>query len=229
MSWDLRHGRWEEALSDVDHVDAVITDPPYSSRTHSGHDTVEGIAGHRRSIGYRPWKLKDVGPFVNHWIRRCSGWFVVITDHLLAREFEHELTAGGWYVFAPLPAVLVGSRVRLLGDGPSCWTVWLVVARPRTKEMARWGTLPGAYYGSPERNMIVPGGKPLWLMDALIRDYTRPGDLVCDPCAGGGTTLHAALRQGRRAIGAEMDRGTYEAARARLEDGYQPDMFAGAS
>ncbi len=35
---DLRLGRWQEALADVGEVDAVITDPPYSARTHEGHD-----------------------------------------------------------------------------------------------------------------------------------------------------------------------------------------------
>jgi len=39
---------------------------------------------------------------------------------------------------------------------------------------------------------MIIGGKPMWLMRALVRDYSRPGNLVCDPCAGGATTLIAA-------------------------------------
>jgi len=61
------------------------------------------------------------------------------------------------------------------------------------------------------------GGKPEWLMRAIVRDYTRPGDLVCDPCAGGATTLIAAALEGRRAIGAECDPKTYELACKRIE------------
>ena len=49
------------------------------------------------------------------------------------------------------------------------------------------------------------GGKPLGLMRAIVRDYSHPGDLVCDPFAGAGTTLAAALLEGRRAIGSEVD------------------------
>ena len=88
----------------------------------------------------------------------------------------------------------------------------------------KWGSLPGWYEANIDRNGI-PGGKPLGLMRAIVRDYTRPGHLVCDPCAGGGTTLIAAAIEGRHAIGAEMDPETYEKAQRRIAGGYTPDMF----
>ena len=91
--------------------------------------------------------------------------------------------------------------------------------------MMGWGTLPGAYVGKPER-MAVIGGKPLWAMRAIVSDYSRPGDLVVDPYAGGATTLIAAAELGRRAIGAEVDPETFEKAVARLEKGWTVDAFA---
>lgn len=33
---ELRCGRWQDVLADVTQCDAVITDPPYSDKTHSG-------------------------------------------------------------------------------------------------------------------------------------------------------------------------------------------------
>jgi tRNA G10 N-methylase Trm11 len=50
-------------------------------------------------------------------------------------------------------------------------------------------------------------------MRALVRDYSRPGDLVCDPCCGAGTTLRAAIEEGRRAIGGDIDAGRLAHAR----------------
>lgn len=46
---------------------------------------------------------------------------------------------------------------------------------------------------------------PLPLVECFIRTYTKPGDLVVDPFAGGGTTLVAAERLGRRGFGFDID------------------------
>lgn len=214
---DLRLGPYQTALADVAEVDAVICDPPYGQRTHDGQrtdDTEDGAK--RRSIPYHMWTDADVAEFVDSWAPRCRGWIVALTSHDLVPSYRAALDRHGRYTFAPLPFVSPGSRVRLAGDGPSSWTCWLVVSRPATKAYQRWGTLPGAYVVPPERDMVVSGGKPRALMRALVRDYTRPGDLVCDPTAGGGTTLLAAHLEGRRAIGAEMDPQTYQLAAERL-------------
>ena len=234
MEWDLRRGRWQEALADVEHVDAVIVDAPYSARTHGGHDRqvrrciAEGDRLGMRELAYTALGEQDVRAFVEAWSPRCRGWFVTITDHVLAPVWAAALEDAGRYVFAPLPWVAPGSRVRLAGDGPSCWTCWIVVARPRTREFATWGTLPGAYVINADRGAHI-GGKPIALMEALVRDYTRPGDLVCDPCAGYGTTLAAAVRNGRRAVGAELDPETHAQALAYLDRyGRVVDLFAAA-
>ena len=234
MEWDLRRGRWQEALADVEQVDAVIVDAPYSARTHGGHDRQvqrcieEGDRLGMRELSYTALGEQDVRAFVEAWSPRCRGWFVTITDHVLAPVWAAALEDAGRYVFYPLPWVAPGSRVRLSGDGPSCWTCWIVVARPRTREFATWGTLPGAYVINADRGAHI-GGKPIALMEALVRDYTRPGDLVCDPCAGYGTTLAAAARNGRRAVGAELDPETHAQALAYLDRyGRVVDLFAAA-
>jgi site-specific DNA-methyltransferase (adenine-specific) len=42
-------------------------------------------------------------------------------------------------------------------------------------------------------------------MEEIVRDYSNPGDLVCDPMAGTGATLVAALQLGRDASGSDID------------------------
>lgn len=229
---DLRLGRWQDVLCDVE-PDCLIVDAPYSERTHDAHDaSANGHLGEgrdnavRKTINYDRWTPEHVGEFCGFWSERTRGWFVSITDHVLAPVWERVLQSLGRYVFAPLPFVETGSRVRLAGDGPSSWTCWVVVARPTTREFQRWGTLPGAYIAANERKPVV-GGKPLGLMRAIVRDYSRPGDLVCDPCAGGGTTLLAAAIEGRRAVGAECMPEHYEIAKRRIARGYTPTLFSG--
>lgn len=239
---DLRCGRWEDVCADVEEVDCVLVDPPYSERTHAkqhhGRRDYDPMFSEcwvsASGLEYARWGADDVAAFVSHWSPLCSGWLCVFTDSELYETWRDALREAGRYVFAPLACVQTGSNVRLAGDGPSNWTTWLVVARPR-QGFPKWGTLPGAYIGTPfsegenafNRGLRVTGGKPLWLMRALVRDYSRPGQTICDPCAGGGTTLLAAAIEGRRAIGAEMDPETHAKATARIEAGWTPDMFSG--
>ena len=233
---ELRCGRWQDVLADVERVDAVITDPPYGERTHAGqrHGRRRGGNGQlcsTRPLGYAAMTPEHVGELVGRWSDRCAGWMTALTSHDLVHTYIAVAEGCGRYAFAPLACVQTGMSVRLAGDGPSSWTTWLTVSRPRS--LRAWGTLPGAYVGTPGNGLersarAVSGGKPLWLMRAIVRDYSRPGDLVCDPCAGGATTLLAAAMEGRRAIGAEMDPKTFDLAVKRLSKGYTPDLFAAA-
>lgn len=226
---ELRHGDYRDVLADVE-CDAVISDPPYSERTHAVQrsDHVAHSKGFS-SLEYSSWGPPEVAALVDFMKNRNNGWFALFSDHALAREYELCLDGAGLYVFAPIPQVTMNRSVRLAGDGPATWTTWITVARPRKREFAGWGALPGAYVDDVgmRRPGIVRGAKQPHVMAAVIRDYSRKGDLVCDPCAGGGTTLLAAAQEGRRAIGAEIDAETFEKAVARLSRGYTPDMFAG--
>jgi site-specific DNA-methyltransferase (adenine-specific) len=161
---------------------------------------------------------------VSSWSPRCRGWMCVFTSHDLIETYTSLIEAQGRYVFAPIACVQMYRNVRMAGDGPSNWTDYLIVSRPRT--MPPRGALPGAYVTpldqDKRRGVGIAGGKALALMRAIIRDYSRPGDLIVDPCAGGATTLIAAAIEGRRAIGSEMDPDTFAKARARVSAGYTP-------
>lgn len=246
MTADLRLGRWQSVLVDVE-CDALICDPPFGARTHAawregprangspGDRTRGGKIGvaaakDRTLITYAEWTPDDVAEFVGHWSPRARGWLVALTSHDLAPAWSDAFEAAGRYAFAPLPCVTLGGSVRLAGDGPSSWTVWAMVARPR-KAFAKWGTLPGAYVHSvsPDERAAGGGGrgKLLDLMRALVKDYSRPGDLICDPTAGFGTTGRAALSMGRRFVGAECDEAAHAEAMRRLSRPTNGDLLAG--
>lgn len=261
---DLRPGKWEDVLADIGECDAVITDAPYSERTHEGHSDGTGqareaypgslsrvqyernkrLAGEekrmrvdkrngavysvgvsrRRDITYSHWTPANVDAFVDSWAPRNRGWFVCLSDHSLCAAYEAAFERHDLTTFAPVGILIPGMTVRMAGDGPSSWMIYANVARP--KRLSKWGTLPGGYLWKPGERVHI-GGKSLAGMRALIRDYTKPGDLCVDPCAGAATTLLAAGMENRRAIGAECDPETYEVARKRLARGYTPSLDFG--
>lgn len=219
--------RWQDV--ELPMVDAAIFDAPYSDRTHGKQrhgrrpeKRGDGEYVSARGIGYSHWSASDVKELCSGIA--CGGWFVSLTDSELYPAWRDGFRSIGLTAFAPLPCLMPGMNVRLAGDGPSSWAVWCVVGRPRS--LRSWGTVPGGYYGNPfdagentataTRRSVVVGSKPLWLMQAIVRDYTREGDLILDPCAGSGTTGRAAKDLGRRCIMIEMDPETCEIAAKRL-------------
>ena len=209
MSVDLRLGRWQDVLAGVSPVGSVITDPPYGARTHTGALQGRGVDGSDRlPIDYAHWTATDVHEFVGSWAPRTERWIVAMTSYDLMPAWERAADESGWYFYAPIAAVISGMGVRVLADGPANWTVPLAVMRRRAAQLgskpgAIWRSLPGGYTGPSAATMGGGRGKPQWLLDALVRDYSDEGHVVCDPFAGWGSTLVAARNAGRIAIGAE--------------------------
>jgi hypothetical protein len=220
---ELWHGDCREVLPLLPRVDAVITDPPYSERTHLGHDAVGNV---RAELGYAALSGEQAASLAGQLHALCDGWIVWMTDHTLAPVISNELARCGRYVFAPLPYFHAGRSVRLTGDGPCSWTDWVVVAR--TKAQSKWGTLPGGYVAGPGWNdKARMGGKPTLLMDALVGDYSKPGQTVLDTHMGAGTTGVSCMTSWRKFIGCEIDRPTFELACERIANAQaQGQMFA---
>ena len=61
-----------------------------------------------------------------------------------------------------------------------------------------------------------PTQKPVPLFAYLVASYSQPGQTVCDPFMGSGTTGVAAVRLGRNFIGIERDADHYKTACDRI-------------
>ncbi len=76
---------------------------------------------------------------------------------------------------------------------------------------------PWAYTG----NKTHPTEKAVSVIAPLIKNFSRPGDLVLDPFSGSGTTAVAAALNNRDYIGIELEQKYCDVAERRLEGVYR--------
>mgnify|MGYP002624034967 CR=1 FL=1 len=68
--------------------------------------------------------------------------------------------------------------------------------------------------------------KPVTLMQILIENSSKEGDVVLAPFMGSGTTALACIRSRRRFIGSEIDKAFYDiAVRRIIEERMQQTLF----
>ena len=207
----VRSGHWTDVLDDVV-PDAVICDIPYSQRTVDGYGSAPSADGFatRGISSYDGWTHDEAVEFGFYWATMSRRWFVMFGSHDQVFAVGARLEqAKALYTFPPIVWVKRRPTPRLYADGPSMAVEFILVCRRRRQlERQEKRHRPGAYVGHKvptDQRYDLTGQKPLWLMRALVRDYSEPGDLVVDPTAGTGSTIVAALMEGRRAIGAEIN------------------------
>ncbi len=90
--------------------------------------------------------------------------------------------------------------------GPEEWTVWSF------QDRGDWATHVGNYRGN--WSPFIPRN--------LIDHYTKPGELVCDPMMGSGTTLVECKLLSRQGIGVDINPNAVMVAMNRLDFTYSP-------
>lgn len=235
----IYHGDCTPLLSSFVDVDLVLTDPPYNV-------SARGVGGRANTtVGRVPRKdgttreiVRDFGEWDHEWdpepfiasvagMLRNGGSLIAFTSEFL---FEPYLRTGldhrsllFWRKSNPAP----NFRKQIV----------------RAVEMAVWQTKGGKWtfnaggycpnvWDGPIINGYTcentneqrwhPTQKPEALMNQWVALFSHEGDLVVDPFMGSGTTLVAAKRLGRRAIGVELDESYCEIAARRLQQDVLP-------
>lgn len=77
--------------------------------------------------------------------------------------------------------------------------------------------LQQGFLSDSDDERVHPTQKPTELLQRLLQDYSKPGDLVLDCFMGSGSTGVACIREGRDFIGIEKDAKYFRIAKMRLE------------
>jgi hypothetical protein len=188
---DIRLGDFRAQVV-TEPIDAIITDPPYH-KEHLG--LWQGLAE------FAARNLRDGGVLV-----AMSGQsylpevYAALSEHLTyVWTISYNLRGGNVTVYP-----------RKVQTG---WKPVLLYVKGEK------------YDGRPYVDYVYPTGSDKrfheWGQDeggfaTLIERYTNPGDLVCDPFLGGGTTAAAAYDLKRRFLGMEIDEEAYHKSVERL-------------
>ena len=185
-------------------VNCVITDPPFTDRTHKGarKNTSKGVANLLTFDSFDEHQLYSA---FDQLARISKGWVISSLDYYHAFQFEdkppmglRQLRIGVW--------VKKNATPQISGDRPA--QGWEAISYlHRLDRKAKWNG--GGHHGNYVTNIPTATGHPtpksLAVFSSLVERFTNPGELILDPFAGGGTTLLAARNLGRKAIGVEID------------------------
>lgn len=199
--YELRAGDFREVLADLadGSVDAIVTDPPYD---RAGVPLFEDLAAFAARV-LKPGRLAAV--YAGH----------------LALDEEMALLARGGLAYAWHGAnVLEGrhTKVRLRLVYGAHRSVLLYSAGPYKPRGWIYDLAKAEGAGGPQERPLHPWQQALEPVRHWVRQVSRPGELVCDPFLGSGTTALACHLEGRRFIGCDFDPACVETTRQRLAE-----------
>lgn len=230
-------GDCREVLPTLDRVDVVITDPPYSDYVHSKSRRGGASAPARDGRGNFPKcsfaRVKEFGfdsltPDLRELVaRECSRvvhrWVLVFSDVESSHLWREDLMQAGLDYARTGAWHKLGATPQFTGDRPAVGFEAITICHPKGRK--RWnGGGTHAIWSVPI--VLNDGGceervhttqKPVDLIARLVSLFSDENETILDPFAGSGTTLAAAKRLGRKAIGIEVDERYCEIAARRLE------------
>lgn len=195
-----------EILQALDHVDAIVTDPPYGI----------GYSADVPSRGNTTGNV-NLGKILNDDIEFDPSPFIGGPCILFgANHFAQRLPRGRWLVWNKLGSKEPWDQ---FSDVEIAWQNKIGADKIFSylwKGMCQKGA------GEKRRH---PTQKPVALMEWCL-GFLPDAHTILDPFMGSGTTGVACAKLGRKFIGIEIDPGYFDIACRRIEAAYkQPDLF----
>jgi DNA modification methylase len=222
-----------EIIPTLPTVHAVITDPPYEAEAHTkgrrlatrGQD-----GGRKRSIENYAIDFAQMNSELRVHVaqlcqEKCAGWGIYFCQIEAVYLWRQTLElAGAKYKRGGIWRKRDGAP-QFTGDRPGMGFESIVCAwHGEGKSKWNGGGKHGVWeftkhdpgYGHGGASNAHPTQKPVALMEALIADFTNPGDIILDPFMGSGTTGVACVNTGREFIGIEKNQKYFNIAYDRI-------------
>lgn len=228
------HGDSLEILRHIpsESVDAVITDPPYSSGGQTHSERSQDPINKYQQTGTKIIRPSFVGDnrdtrswlhWCTLWISECyrivkpGGYFLMFSDWRQAPTASDALQFGNFTWRGTIAwDKTEGSRAPHKGYFRHQCEYILWGTKGSCPKATHAGPFPGCFrFSVKQTDKFHLTGKPTPLMEQLV-SIVPEGSIILDPFAGSGTTLVAAKNTGRNYIGIEKGKEYWEIAVKRL-------------
>ena len=227
----IYHGDSVEVLRHLNGLDAIITDPPYSSGGLHATQRKNSPAKKYMQTGTNFQHANFSGD--NRDQRSFTLWASIVFQAAIAASRPGSILAS-FIDWRQLPSI--SDAIQCAGwiwRGTGVWSKKYGRPYPgrfsNACEYLVWGS-----NGPMDQRKVYPCGivecaplagkakhhmtqKPDAVMDWAI-SIVPPGSIICDPFMGSGSTLVAARKAGQKAIGIECDESMCQVAIERIED-----------
>lgn len=214
-----------EIMKTLEPVDHIICDPPYEASLHNSKNALRGRLRNDGGPELSGLNFDAIDGIRAAVVDACAplskGWFITFCTVEGVWPWAEVINASSMKYKRACAWVKPDSTPQLNGQCPAQGYECFVCAWAGESH-SRWnaGGKRGVYthlVNNAERTSLHPTEKPRKLMAAIIKDFTNPGQLICDPFMGSGTTGVAAVQLGRNFIGIEKDPKYFELACDRLD------------
>lgn len=214
-------------------VDLVLTDPPYgiadsAKLTKKGSKIVTTSQAWGADFQDSWASIDDyyqwLKPFIAQFVRvlKDNGSLILFLDrkytgliaHYLERDFQLNFKNKIYFKKKnPVPSIRKNNYRSTIEEA-----VWFTKGKQYTFNFGEQADMLQVYEGSiGKKKTAHPTEKYTWMVEPLIRNHTKPGDVVLDAFVGSATTLVVDQQHNHSAIGFEKSPAMYAMAKARIE------------
>ena len=222
------------ALKNIpDHsVNLILTDPPYNIAKYStGNIKFEWRSDINNDLA--EWDLKELRPadLIQEFKRilKPDGNIFIFCSYNMIGEyhkvFDPEFDTFQfmvWHKTNPVPNFRKSSFLNSCELIIGCWNkghTWNFTSQAEMHNFIESSICMGSErVKNSEGKNLHPTQKPVKVLEKIIKIASNENDIVLDCFSGVGSTGEAALKNNRRYIGIEIDKGYIEATKMRLKE-----------
>lgn len=214
---------------DAASVDLIVTDPPYKVTPKGCAGTTGGMIAKKQNMIGMVFEHNDIEPeaYAPEFYRvlKDGSHCYVMTNHVNLINMLNSFSNVGFHF---IKSLIWKKDNKIMGRFyMSQFEYILFFRKGRGVQINNCGTsdvleVPNKKHKDADGKNLHDTEKPVELMEILVENSSKPGDVVMDPFMGVGSTGIACKHLDRDFIGIELDPNYFELAKSRIENATFP-------